>query len=86
MFNFPDIKPRKMISVEQHCIGCGRWFPLSQEAIDQLFKDWKTPGPTEIKTVHCTHCGEDQIVILPGKYDRPGAPKRSCSVQFVKFA
>ena len=91
MKNYVAAKLIQAVEVHQCCLECDKWFQLPSKVVAQLNKDErKMFSAAEDKLVSvpfrkcvCSHCGEEQIAVMFGKYDRPGAPKRSCAVQYV---
>lgn len=89
MYNYPEAYEAKekladqIKSAEQHCHECNKWFSVD---LNKLKEGWKVKadakGFSPMTMTNCTHCGKSNILLTPGKYDRPFAVKNLCSVQY----
>lgn len=85
MFSLSSIKPTKILSQEQKCQICDKWFSLTDKELKELEKYWKQKDTIGFGVV-CSKCGTVNGRLIPGRYDQPGTPKAKCIRQYTVLA
>lgn len=71
---------------QQCCISCTEWFSIGLGALSAALQEWRNGQAYHNVTMCRCPCGEEQILVMPGKYDEVHAQSREgCAVQFWQW-
>lgn len=82
-FKAIERRPNRLVKYEHSCSDCGHWTDVTALTREHIRKDYvpKHKG-YRMRDFVCSKCKRQQLLTLPGKYDRSGA-RRPIIQRFV---